>query len=105
MSGERVDLTAEEYTRLQKRVGQDSYRILEDVIDLDVYDDMEMTTRAAIVEGVYDYAVQLAQRDLFGREADSWVDSVEELESQGIPAAMSILVRQDICLLYTSRCV
>lgn len=96
VAGERVDLTAEEYTRLQKRVGQDSYRILEDLIGLDVYDDMEMTTRAAIVEGVYEYAVQLAQRDLFGREADSWVDSVEELENQGIPAAMSILVRQDI---------
>lgn len=73
VDGERVDLTAAQYTQYATERGQTQFSMLEELFDQPEYNAFSITDKAAAVSDVYEYADQVAKSGISGYELDGWV--------------------------------
>lgn len=78
VDGERVDLTAAQYTKYATERGQTQFSMLEELFDRPEYNALSSTDRAALVEDVYEYADALAKAEVSSYEPDGWVAKAME---------------------------
>lgn len=77
VNGEKKDLTAEEYQKYAKAVGQSSYQLVKDGVNLPAYGAMSDTGKAEYISRLYKYATQTAKSDVSGYEVESWVKNAK----------------------------
>lgn len=84
IDGEQIDLTPEQYTKYQKELGNLSYKILDELIDMPKYDALEMGDRGDVVKLAYSYADQAVKHELFDKAFSStWAAEVYEASQSG----------------------
>lgn len=84
IDGEQIDLTPEKYTKYQKELGNLSYEILDELIDMPNYDALEMGDRGDVVKLAYSYADQAVKHELFDKEFSStWAAEIYEASQSG----------------------
>lgn len=77
VNGEKKDLTAEEYQKYAKAVGQSSYQLVKDGVNLPAYGAMSDTGKAEYISRLYKYATQTAKSDVSDYEVESWVKNAK----------------------------
>lgn len=77
VNGEKKDLTAEEYQKYAKAVGQSSYQLVKDGVNLPAYGAMSDTGKAEYISRLYKYATQAAKSDVSDYEVESWVKNAK----------------------------
>ena len=90
VDGERVDLTAAQYTQYATERGQTQFSMLEELFDRPEYNALPISDKAALVEDVYEYADALAKAEVSSYEPDGWVAKAME---SGVEAADYLLFR------------
>ena len=73
VNGERVDLTAAQYTQYATERGQTQFSMLEELFDQPEYNAFSITDKTAAVSDVYEYADQVAKSGISDYELDGWV--------------------------------
>lgn len=73
VNGERVDLTAAQYTQYATERGQTQFSMLEELFDQPEYNAFSITDKTAAVSDVYEYADKVAKSGISGYELDGWV--------------------------------
>lgn len=73
VNGERVDLTAAQYTKYATERGQTQFSMLEELFDQPEYNAFSITDKTAAVSDVYEYADQVAKSGISDYELDGWV--------------------------------
>lgn len=73
VDGERVDLTAAQYTQYATERGQTQFSMLEELFDQPEYNAFSITDKTAAVSDVYEYADQVAKSGISDYELDGWV--------------------------------
>ncbi|MBC8534762.1 hypothetical protein, partial [Yeguia hominis] len=99
VNGERKNLTAKEYTLYSKLRGQLSYEILDDMINLNGYTDLDDATKVYMVKNAYLYATALSKMEIAAEYVpdDKWILNAQEAETKyNIPVEMFILFRASI---------
>ena len=90
VDGERVDLTAAQYTQYATERGQTQLSMLEELFDRPEYNALPISDKAALVEDVYEYADALAKAEVSDYEPDGWV--AQAMDS-GVEAADYLIFR------------
>ena len=78
--GETKQLTADEYVTYAVAKGQESRRMLEDLVRSSEYKTMSDAEKAAAVKNVYDLANQTAKEKVSTYEPQQWVENAVEAE-------------------------
>lgn len=88
-AGENYTLTTEEWEQYQKNVGDITYDLMQDVIDLKTYGNMSTTQKAELLSDAVSYATYKAKlrlsRDKGGSYSNTTWDKVYEAEQNGVP--------------------
>ena len=90
VNGERMDLSAEQYTQYAEERGQMQFSMLESVFESPAYQAMNDTDKAALVEDVYSYADAVTKSNISDYEPDGWIANVVE---SGVDPADYILYK------------
>lgn len=90
VNGERMDLSAEQYTQYAEERGQMQFSMLESVFDSPAYQAMNDTDKAALVEDVYSYADAVTKSHISDYAPDGWIANVVE---SGVDPADYILYK------------
>lgn len=95
VNGERVDLTAEQYTQYQRVVGQSAYSILDEMIQNEGYDKLTPAAQVDVVKMVYEYSKAVGKLTLYEEyEAESWIQKFyKAYQADGTSVADMILAR------------
>ena len=78
VNGERIDLSAEQYTQYAEERGQMQFSMLEGLVDSSAYQRLSDTDKAAIVSDVYSYADAVAKSHISDYEPEGWIAKVVE---------------------------
>lgn len=78
VNGERIDLSAEQYTQYAEERGQMQFSMLEGLVDSSAYQRLSDTDKAAIVSDVYSYADAVTKSHVSDYEPDGWIAKVVE---------------------------
>ena len=78
VDGERIDLSAEQYTQYAEERGQMQFSMLEGLVDSSAYQRLSDTDKAAIVSDVYSYADAVTKSHVSDYEPDGWIAKVVE---------------------------
>ena len=74
VNGEKKDLTAKEYTKLQSTFGQTYYSKLKEIIGTDYYDSLSDENKVKLLKKVKEYATEKAKGETDSRfRPDSWL--------------------------------
>lgn len=79
-------LTAKEYTKYQKKYGQDNFKAVSELVRSNVYKSMSDEDKAKAVKEIYTYNAQMANKEFFkGRdiEYDNGASMTEKLKDAG----------------------
>lgn len=94
VSGERKDLTAEEYVQYATLKGQASYQLIRSLTESEAYRAMSEEEKVQAVKNAYDLATQTAKAEISDFGADSWVrKAVEAQEKYSIPRETYITLK------------
>ncbi len=94
VSGERKDLTAEEYVQYATLKGQASYQLIRSLTESEAYRAMSEEEKVQAVKNAYDLANQTAKAEISDFGADSWVrKAVEAQEKYSIPRETYITLK------------
>lgn len=95
VNGERKDLTAEEYTRYAKAMGQTSYQLISEGIQTAEYRNMANSEKAAYIESLYKYAAAAAKAEVSDYELDGWQKNAQTAQQDlGVSPAEYIALYQ-----------
>lgn len=78
VNGERIDLSAEQYTQYAEERGQMQFSMLEGLVDSSAYQRLSDTDKAAIVSDVYSYADAVTKSHISDYEPEGWIAKVVE---------------------------
>ena len=78
VNGERMDLSAEQYTQYAEERGQMQFSMLEGLVDSSAYQRLSDTDKAAIVSDVYSYADAVTKSHISDYEPEGWIAKVVE---------------------------
>ena len=78
VNGERMDLSAEQYTQYAEERGQMQFSMLEGLVDSSAYQRLSDTDKAAVVSDVYSYADAVTKSHISDYEPDGWIAKVVE---------------------------
>lgn len=97
VSGERKDLTAEEYVQYATLKGQASYQLIRSLTESEAYRAMSEEEKVQAVKNAYDLANQTAKAEISDFGADSWVrKAVEAQEKYSIPRETYITLKTQV---------
>ena len=97
VSGERKDLTAEEYVQYATLKGQASYQLIRSLTESEAYRAMSEEEKVQAVKNAYDLATQTAKAEISDFGADSWVrKAVEAQEKYSIPRETYITLKTQV---------
>ena len=97
VSGERKDLTAEEYVQYATLKGQASYQLIRSLTESEAYRAMSEEAKVQAVKNAYDLATQTAKAEISDFGADSWVrKAVEAQEKYSIPRETYITLKTQV---------
>ena len=97
VSGERKDLTAEEYVQYATLKGQASYHLIRSLTESEAYRAMSEEAKVQAVKNAYDLATQTAKAEISDFGADSWVrKAVEAQEKYSIPRETYITLKTQV---------
>lgn len=95
VNGERKDLTAEEYIRYAKAMGQTSYQLISEGIQTAEYRNMANSEKAAYIEALYKYAAAAAKAEVSDYELDGWQKNAQTAQQDlGVSPAEYIALYQ-----------
>lgn len=77
VNGERKDLTAEEYQRYAKTLGNTSYQLVKDGTGSAAYRSMSDSEKAAYIDRLYAYADQTAKSSISAYKMETWVQNAK----------------------------
>ncbi len=96
-NGERINLTASQYTLLSQTRGSTAQRVLSELIATPEYARLSDDEKAAAVSYVYKYAAEVAKSELLGREiAVSWCRKANNQETKSGGSAARHILRNKI---------
>lgn len=78
VNGERIDLSAEQYTQYAEERGQMQFSMLEGLVDSSAYQRLSDTDKAAVVSDVYSYADAVTKSHISDYEPEGWIAKVVE---------------------------
>lgn len=78
VDGERIDLSAEQYTQYAEERGQMQFSMLEGLVDSFAYQRLSDTDKAAVISDVYSYADAVTKSHISDYEPDGWIAKVVE---------------------------
>lgn len=88
VNGETKNLTAEEYQKYAKALGQGSYTLVKEGLALPAYQAMSDTGKAEYISRLYRYAAQTAKAEISNYETESWVSNAKTAQKDiGVSAA------------------
>lgn len=90
VNGERIDLSAEQYTQYAEERGQMQFSMLEGLVDSSAYQRLSDTDKAAVISDVYSYADAVTKSHISDYEPDGWIANVVE---SGVDPADYILYK------------
>ena len=91
VKGEKVKLTAEEYTQYAKDKGQKSYEIFDSIIGTRTWSSLSNDERVEVSSKVYEYANALAKSNVSDYELQDTAAKFKACEDAGIPAGVAIV--------------
>lgn len=77
VNGERKDLTAEEYQRYAKTLGNTSYQLVKEGTGSAAYRSMSDSEKAAYIDRLYAYADQTAKSSISAYKMEPWVQNAK----------------------------
>lgn len=77
VNGERKDLTAEEYQRYAKTLGNTSYQLVKEGTGSAAYRSMSDSEKAAYIDRLYAYADQTAKSSISAYKMETWVQNAK----------------------------
>ena len=77
VNGERKDLTAEEYQRYAKTLGNTSYQLVKEGTGSVAYRSMSDSEKAAYIDRLYAYADQTAKSSISAYKMETWVQNAK----------------------------
>ena len=77
VNGERKDLTAEEYQRYAKTLGNTSYQLVKEGTGSAAYRSMSDSEKAAYIDRLYAYADQTAKASISAYKMETWVQNAK----------------------------
>lgn len=77
VNGERKDLTAEEYQRYAKTLGNTSYQLVKEGTGSASYRSMSDSEKAAYIDRLYAYADQTAKSSIYAYKMEPWVQNAK----------------------------
>ena len=77
VNGERKDLTAEEYQRYAKTLGNTSYQLVKEGTGSAAYRSMSDSEKAAYIDRLYAYADQTAKSSISAYQTEAWVQNAK----------------------------
>ena len=94
VGGETYAMTQEEYQAHLIDRGQNSFRLVQDIVNDPVYARLDDATRAQAVELAYQYAASMAKvRTNEAYSPDKWMTKLADLEASGADAAEYLILR------------
>lgn len=78
VDGERIDLSAEQYTQYAEERGQMQFSMLEGLVDSSAYQRLSDTDKAAVISDVYSYADAVTKSHISDYEPEGWIAKVVE---------------------------
>lgn len=78
VNGERIDLSAEQYTQYAEERGQMQFSMLEGLVDSSAYQRLSDTDKAAVISDVYSYADAVTKSHISDYEPEGWIAKVVE---------------------------
>lgn len=97
VSGERKDLTAEEYVQYATLKGQASYQLIRSLTESEAYRAMSEEEKVQAVKNAYDLATQTAKAEISDFGTESWVrKAVEAQEKYSIPRETYITLKTQV---------
>lgn len=95
VDGNRVDLTAEQYTQFQRVVGQSAYSILDEMIQSEGYDKLTPEAQVNVIKMVFEYSRAVGKLTLYEEyNADTWVKNFyRAYQEDGTSVADMIMAR------------
>ena len=92
VNGERKELTAEEYTKYARKVGQTRRQLVEELMNSEGYKKLDDANRAAVIASAYEYAGDLGKMEVSGFVPRSGGVTEGALKSP-LPTAVYLLYR------------
>ena len=77
VNGKRKDLTAEEYQKYAKTLGNTSYQLVKEGTGSAAYRSMSDSEKAAYIDRLYDYADQTAKASISAYKMETWVKNAK----------------------------
>ena len=96
VNGERIDLSAEQYTQYAEERGQMQFSMLEGLVDSSAYQRLSDTDKAAVISDVYSYADAVTKSHISDYEPADWITNIE---SAGLDPGTAILYKQTLSSL------
>lgn len=78
VNGERIDLSAEQYTQYAEERGQMQFSMLEGLVDSSAYQRLSDMDKAAVISDVYSYADAVTKSHISDYEPEGWIAKVVE---------------------------
>lgn len=92
VSGERINLTSEQYTAFSQMRGQTMYQVLDGLLNNDKFQQLNVQEKARTIKLVLDYANQVGKKSIHPDYAiDTWASTIEKSDDP----VQSILRRRD----------
>lgn len=82
VNGERKDLTAEEYQRYAKTIGNTSYQLVKEGTGSAAYRSMSDSEKAAYIDRLYAYADQTAKSSISAYKMEPWVQNAKNAKQE-----------------------
>lgn len=92
VDGERKELTAEEYTKYARKVGQTRRQLVEELMNSEGYKRLDDANRAAVIASAYEYAGELGKMEVSGYVPRNGSVTEGALKSP-LPTAVYLLYR------------
>ena len=93
VNGERIDLSAEQYTQYAEERGQMQFSMLEGLVDSSAYQRLSDTDKAAVISDVYSYTDAVTKSHISDYEPEGWIAKVVE---SGADPAEYILYKHNL---------
>ena len=77
VNGKRKDLTADEYQKYAKTLGNTSYQLVKEGTGSAAYRSMSDSEKAAYIDRLYDYADQTAKASISAYKMETWVQNAK----------------------------
>ena len=75
---EKYEMSAKDYTAFKKTYGQTAYHMMEDLFDTNMYQNASSAEKAELVNKVYDYARDLAKKNLLASRGVTYTNATSD---------------------------